>query len=922
MRGTPKLKLPVVFFAFILLSTLGLSLGQPYWCHLHALEKYLVIYLKKGAHNLTGHIDVILRRYVSPSSFGFLKNSPIRNSFSGNRVHPLKLHSFLRKSEPDGLNVPSVSAPTMTSGSYSSSASHAPASITGAPSRLSTPLLVAMASGIIIILSMITIVLHCCVNYRRKRRKKNELERAAERSAEADSDSEKREWWSDEFRHNVLTSERRISPPSILEFSPPSPTWRPTLPSFAFVVEKQNAPCVEAKAITAYEQRWCNDSGGWDREVQFVTPLPRIHGSTPIRTVAPPLPPLASKTYRSPKVHQNYGVTTTAAPRAVACRATVEYCIPQQSRPPYVPRIQIHPAQDNLTPSVSLQKSLRRIQPPRINEDPEAGRADVVRNNSTKSSRPVSGLGISTIDFDEGNITSLRIPNATNSTTKSAVCKSLKLTVAPSPFARLNDGSCCSTAEFAEKSSISSLDEVKLAYTVSMSSLGSAPGKETESTDWYEQGIKANAKQTGVHDWKTGAANQNVNAHAGDAATDDGSRQRKPASAGVTIANHPITNTVYTFESYPDQKTVTAVPNCSSPLPLMRSASSKRSNMSKRQGLGVGTIDESTKSELHGMRSLGSESFDSLIAYLSETVEPGVSKRSSFPPSSPMRSPNQDLTNELEHRADSPPKMMTREDTMRLDPAAFKAWVGDLNASTSVLRLAHVNIADGKEEDRRVGCSSRGVSQSVSKEKRKKESESTTTAKPRKRDIIVDTGASYEEGRLVEKVDVSAATPDGVRSVSSLGSNASSLGLRQDWGRESLTPRFNHLRAVLEGRFEDPPPLPSHEAGGLSKYLEAGTPGTSKHRTLSFSPSAEALADDWRTSRLPVSALNSSLTVPTDRNSRTGGDTHSERVVLDRGRIYPSNSNNGVSSGSDRKADGASGKDKLAGGEWLFDARV
>ena len=45
-------------------------------------------------------------------------------------------------------------------------------------------------------------------------------------------------------------------------------------------------------------------------------------------------------------------------------------------------------------------------------------------------------------------------------------------------------------------------------------------------------------------------------------------------------------------------------------------------------------------------------------------------------------------------------------------------------------------------------------------------------------------------------------------SVSSLSSCNSILG-GHDLGRESLTPRFNHLRAVLEGRFEDPPPLPT-----------------------------------------------------------------------------------------------------------------
>lgn len=56
----------------------------------------------------------------------------------------------------------------------------------------------------------------------------------------------------------------------------------------------------------------------------------------------------------------------------------------------------------------------------------------------------------------------------------------------------------------------------------------------------------------------------------------------------------------------------------------------------------------------------------------------------------------------------------------------------------------------------------------------------------------------------------------------------------QDWCRESLTPRFNHLRAVLEGRFEDPPAMPpiDHpdiQAGVCKSPLQVCRFRTSKH---------------------------------------------------------------------------------------------
>lgn len=50
-----------------------------------------------------------------------------------------------------------------------------------------------------------------------------------------------------------------------------------------------------------------------------------------------------------------------------------------------------------------------------------------------------------------------------------------------------------------------------------------------------------------------------------------------------------------------------------------------------------------------------------------------------------------------------------------------------------------------------------------------------------------------------------------IDSTSSSDSSVGSLTQRHDWGRESLTPRFNLLRAVLEGHCDEPPPLPIHE---------------------------------------------------------------------------------------------------------------
>lgn len=66
-------------------------------------------------------------------------------------------------------------------------------------------------------------------------------------------------------------------------------------------------------------------------------------------------------------------------------------------------------------------------------------------------------------------------------------------------------------------------------------------------------------------------------------------------------------------------------------------------------------------------------------------------------------------------------------------------------------------------------------------------------------------------------------------SVTSLSSVSSSpekrASQRLDWCRESLTPRFNHLASILEGRSDPPPPVPrfagSAVASGKGKTKQA-----------------------------------------------------------------------------------------------------
>lgn len=60
-------------------------------------------------------------------------------------------------------------------------------------------------------------------------------------------------------------------------------------------------------------------------------------------------------------------------------------------------------------------------------------------------------------------------------------------------------------------------------------------------------------------------------------------------------------------------------------------------------------------------------------------------------------------------------------------------------------------------------------------------------------------------------------------STCSSNSGISSFG-RRDWCRESLTPRFNHLRAVLEGRCEDPPTLTSHDERSNTRFSTRSKP--------------------------------------------------------------------------------------------------
>lgn len=75
-------------------------------------------------------------------------------------------------------------------------------------------------------------------------------------------------------------------------------------------------------------------------------------------------------------------------------------------------------------------------------------------------------------------------------------------------------------------------------------------------------------------------------------------------------------------------------------------------------------------------------------------------------------------------------------------------------------------------------------------------------------DILSPRGRLTTDPYLSEMLPPSSSRRLSVDSSSS-SSSVGSLTQRHDWGRESLTPRFNHLRTVLEGNNGEVPPMPT-----------------------------------------------------------------------------------------------------------------
>lgn len=176
--------------------------------------------------------------------------------------------------------------------------------------------------------------------------------------------------------------------------------------------------------------------------------------------------------------------------------------------------------------------------------------------------------------------------------------------------------------------------------------------------------------------------------------------------------------------------------------------------------------------------------------------------------------------------------------------------------------------------------------------------------------------------------------------LSPCSSSSSETFAFQDWCRESLTPRFNHLRAVLEGRLEDPPAMPpiDHpdiQAAQSKSALQVCHLRTSKHPLshCSFFKASSAVIgrdSEMPTTRLPVrvaslshAPVNSSsqshdvhctvLHKPPLRELHSGDiSVRTPRIVLeDVSECY-----------AERQVQGQARIKHCTSGEWLSDRKV
>ncbi|KAL5523466.1 hypothetical protein ACEPAG_7639 [Sanghuangporus baumii] len=584
------------------------------------------------------------------------------------------------------------------------------------PPGLSPTLLIVLTASALLSFTILAVGLYCCTRCRKRNRPRSKKRKRKRGDASPDELERGRVIGTPlDVGRGSAGIKHGIASPSALDFSPPPPNWRPTLPSIAYLSSSATAnrtgyglasgrgEILDAETIMREREpgkRKVYGGGGWanipvldvistisngnqatSSAFHHVNPYSSqsIQSST-LRVgmgmpAAPALPSHAPRAYRPPAYHRRSRIVplcpdnnaNTASDTAK--RRGQHVTGKSQARTPSVPRIEVHFAQD--TPNQPAEKQTKRHSQKvthaqysrsatsRDNQKSNVGDG-LRRNNSSASqgSRPVSGLGITTINLGRGAIA---VGDGRN------VRSTKNLSPRPSPSASPSD------------------EDVRLAYRISTASTA------LETTAPREKGETAAARRRSTLKEKRASHHYPISA------------EKSRTAAHLDVDERP--------RSAP------------------RSGSMKRSNTAKRQGLGVGAVDQTIKSELHDMRSLGSESFDSLIAYLDDSIEPEDAKMDDLKPRNPVshngrqrqsllkNGPGRNKSISKSGRAEE--VLITREETTRVEKESYETWVGSLNATPSELQLAHVNLDGDKSAvtngrlSLRSGRRSRGVNATV-----------------------------------------------------------------------------------------------------------------------------------------------------------------------------------------------------------------
>ncbi|KAL5528765.1 hypothetical protein ACEPAF_7902 [Sanghuangporus sanghuang] len=560
---------------------------------------------------------------------------------------------------------------------------------TSQPPGLSPTILIVLTAAALVSFTILAVGLYCCTRCR----KRNKLRSKKHKRKRGDGSPDELE--GGRVIGTPLESGRGsagtgygVASPSALDFSPPPPNWRPTLPSIAYLSSSATAngtgnglasgrgEILDAETIMREREpgrRKVYGGGGWvnipvsdvisvisNGNQATSSALHHVNSfsgqptqSNTLRVgigmpAAPALPSHAPRAYRPPAYHRRSRIVPLRPDNNANTASDIikghdrHVSGISQAQTPSVPRIEVHPAQD--VPNQPAEKRTKRhsqkvthaqySRSATSRNNPKSNAGDGLRrnnNSASQSSRPVSGLGISTINLGRGAIVAGDGRNAGSSK---------NLGARPSSPASPSD------------------EDVRLAYRFSTASAA------LETTAPREKGETAVARRRSTLKEKRA------------------SRHYPTSSEKSRTAGHLDV----------DER----------PRPVSRSGSMKRSNTTKRQGLGVGAVDQTIKSELHDMRSLGSESFDSLIAYLDDSVEPEDDKIDRLEPRNPVshnerqrqsllkNGPGRNKSISKSGRAEE--VLITREETARVEKEPYDVWVGSLNATPSELRLTHVDV--------------------------------------------------------------------------------------------------------------------------------------------------------------------------------------------------------------------------------------